>query len=80
MPIENLKQYFRAFYNIIMENLNRQRLTATDWQRTVSISDGDVLPKVRKLSKEEISTLIENGEKLYKIVFKIMMDYTDMLR
>jgi len=63
MPIDDLKQYFGAFYNIVIENLNRQQLTITDWQRTVSISDGDVLPKVRKLSKEEISILIENGRK-----------------
>ena len=63
MPIDDLKQYFGAFYNIVIENLNRQRLTITDWQRTVSISDGDVLPKVRKLSKEEITILIENGRK-----------------
>lgn len=63
IPIENLNQYFRAFYTIIMENLNRQRLTAADWQRTVSISDGDVLPRVRKLSKEEVSTLLQNGRK-----------------
>ena len=63
MPVDNLKQYFGAFYNIIIENLNRQRLTFTDWQRTVSISDGNVLPKVRKLSKEEVTILIENGKK-----------------
>src|SRR6187401_231918 len=63
MPIDGLKQYFGAFYNIVIENLNRQRLTKADWQRTVSISDGDVLPKVRKLSKEEITILIENGRK-----------------
>ena len=63
MPIDDLKQYFGAFYNIVIENLNRQRLTSTDWQRTVSISDGNVLPKVRKLSKEEVTILIENGRK-----------------
>jgi len=63
MPVDNLKQYFGAFYNIIIENLNRQRLTFTDWQRTFSISDGNVLPKVRKLSKEEVTILIENGKK-----------------
>ena len=63
MPVDDLKQYFGAFYNIVIENLNRQRLNTTDWQRTVSISDGDVLPKVRKLSKEEVSILIENGRK-----------------
>ena len=63
IPIENLNLYFRAFYTIIMENLNRQRLTTTDWERTVSISDGDVLPKVRELSKDEVSILIQNGRK-----------------
>ena len=63
MPIDNLKQYFGAFYNIVIENLNRQRLTISDWERTVSISDGNVLPKVRKLSKEEVSILIENGRR-----------------
>jgi len=63
MPIENLNQYFGAFYSIVIENLNRQRLTVADWQRTVSISDGNVLPKVRKLSKEEVTILIENGRK-----------------
>jgi NTE family protein len=63
MPVDDLKQYFGAFYNIVIENLNRQQLTGTDWQRTVSISDGDVLPKVRRLSKEEVTILIENGKK-----------------
>jgi NTE family protein len=63
MPVENVKQYFSAFYNIVSENLNRQRLSAADWQRTVSISDGNVLPRVRKLSKEEVSILLENGRK-----------------
>jgi NTE family protein len=63
MEIENLNQYFGAFYNIIIENLNRQRLTAEDWQRTVSISDGNVQPRVRKLSHAELSILIGNGKK-----------------
>ncbi len=63
IPINNLKEYFRAFYTITMENLNRQRLTTQDWQRTVSISDGSVQPRLRKLSKKEITVLIENGRK-----------------
>ncbi len=63
MPVNNLKEYLGAFYTIIMENLNRQRLTNEDWQRTVSISDGDVQPRIRKLSKEEVTMLIENGRK-----------------
>jgi len=66
MPINNLKEYFGAFYTITMENLNRQRLTSEDWQRTVSISDGDVQPRLRKLSKEEVTILIENGRNAVK--------------
>lgn len=63
MEVRNLNEYFRAFYSIVVENLNRQRLTDIDWQRTISISDGNVQPRVRKLLKEEIDILIENGRK-----------------
>jgi NTE family protein len=66
MPVGNFKQYMNAFYNMVIENLNRQQLTNEDWQRTVSISDGDVSPRIRKLSKEEINTLIGNGRKAMK--------------
>ena len=66
MPTTNFKEYMLAFYNIVIENLNRQQLTKADWQRTVSISDGDISPKIRKLSKEEVNTLIENGRNAVK--------------
>jgi len=61
VEIKSIKQYFGAFYNIIIENLNRQTLTKEDWKRTVSISDGNVSPKVRKLATEEVEVLIHNG-------------------
>jgi NTE family protein len=63
LPVDNFKQYMNAFYNIIIENLNRQQLTTEDWQRTISISDGNIKPRIRKLSSEEINTLIANGRK-----------------
>jgi NTE family protein len=63
MPVGNFSQYLSAFYNIIIENLNRQLLTPDDWNRTVSISDGKIGPRIRKLSEEEINLLIENGKK-----------------
>ena len=66
MPVDNLKQYAMAFYTIIIENLNRQQLTKEDWQRTVSISDGNIAPKLRKLKKEEIKILISNGRQAMK--------------
>jgi NTE family protein len=66
MPTNNFKEYMLAFYNIVIENLNRQQLTRADWQRTVSISDGNISPKIRKLSREEVNTLIENGRNAVK--------------
>lgn len=59
--VNNINQYMRAFYTLLIEHLNRQSLTEADWKRTVSISDGDVRPRIRKLSKEELTTLIKNG-------------------
>ena len=70
VPIANINGYFLAFYNIVIENLNRQRLTDTDWLRTVSISDGKTKPRLRKLSKEELTILIENGKQAVRERFK----------
>ena len=70
MSIGNLNQYFKAFYSIIIENLNRQHLTDVDWQRTISISDGNVRPRVRKLLKDEINILLENGRNAVRARFK----------
>lgn len=67
LPVGSIKQYLSAFYNIIIENLNRQPLTPQDWQRTVSISDGKIGPRIRKLSVKEITVLIENGRQAMKI-------------
>jgi NTE family protein len=61
MPVRNLKEYAAAFYNIIVENLNRQDLSEQDWKRTISISDGEVMPRIRRMSRVEIETLINNG-------------------
>ena len=69
MQVGNLNEYFKAFYSIVVENLNRQKLTDIDWQRTISISDGNVQPRVRKLLKKEINILIENGRKAVKARF-----------
>jgi NTE family protein len=62
MPVNNFSQYLSAFYNIVIENLNRQPLNPEDWQRTVSISDGNILPRIRKFSREEINILLDNGK------------------
>jgi NTE family protein len=66
MPVGNLKEYMNAFYNMVIESLNRQPLTAEDWQRTISISDGKIGPRIRKLSEEELTILIGNGKQAMK--------------
>lgn len=70
MPVRNFKQYGRAFYTIVMENLNRQALTEDDWKRTISISDAAVRPRIRRLSKSEITSLIESGRSATNKFFK----------
>jgi len=69
VPISKADHYFRAFYNIVIETMNRQHLTDADWQRTISISDGDTKPRIRKLSKDEIAILLENGRKAVRARF-----------
>lgn len=61
IPVSKFNQYMRAFYTLIIEQLNRQSLTPDDWTRTVSINDGNIGPRIRKLSMEEVTTLTTNG-------------------
>ncbi len=70
MPVSNLKEYTIAFYNIILESLNRQTLVEEDWKRSISISDGAIGPRIRKLSAEEVKTLVENGRSAARNFFQ----------
>jgi NTE family protein len=63
VEVKNFKSYVAAFYNLTVENLNRQNLTAEDWKRTVSISTVGIGPKVKKMSVEEKNLLIDSGRK-----------------
>ena len=69
MQISDMNSYATAFYSMIIENLNRQPLTSADWQRTVSISDGTIQPRIRKLSPAEVQTLVNNGAQAMKKYF-----------
>lgn len=51
-----------AFYSIILETVNRRPLTKEDWERTVSIDDGAIHPRIKKLAKKQISALMDNGK------------------
>jgi NTE family protein len=61
IPIQRFRHYVAAFYNYVIENLNRNSLTPDDWARTVSISFGTIGPKIRRLSADEKNVLISNG-------------------
>jgi NTE family protein len=59
--ISSVGDFIGAFYYFMKETMNRQALREVDWQRTVSISDCNMNPKVKKLSDAEKSMLIEAG-------------------
>jgi NTE family protein len=61
VDVERFKDYMSAFYNYVIENLNRASLNEGDWKRTVSISSAGIGPKVRKLPVIEKNLLIDNG-------------------
>jgi len=71
MPLEinNLRDYINAFYIFTLENLNRNNLTEADWERSISISSGDIGPKIKRLSKQQKGTLLKNGEGFTKSYF-----------
>jgi len=62
ISVNGFKQYLSSLYTFALENLNRSELSIMDWERTVSISSGNIGPKVRRLSKEEKNLLIRNGQ------------------
>jgi len=62
MSVNGFRQYLSSLYTFALENLNRNELTAMDWGRTISISSGNIGPRVRRLSREEKNLLIRNGQ------------------
>jgi len=68
--IRSPADFIKALYYITKETMNRQPLTEEDWQRTVSISDSDIGPKVKKLSEKQKQKLISSGRTGVKIYFE----------
>ncbi|MDX5348792.1 MAG: patatin-like phospholipase family protein [Hymenobacteraceae bacterium] len=68
-PITNFRDYIGAFYNIVIENLNRPLLKPEDWQRTISVSSSEFEPQVKKLSKEQKEQLLESGREGVRYFF-----------
>ena len=68
MPINNMTDYLNSFYILILENLNRNTLTAEDWKRTISVSSVGISPRIKKLSPVQKQAFIDSGEK-YTLFF-----------
>jgi NTE family protein len=63
LPVADIKQYMEAFMLLMVESINRPQQVPADRLRTVSIDDGKLGPRIRKLKKEEVKKLIDNGHK-----------------
>lgn len=59
--ISKFEHFIAAFYNIVIENLNRNTLIPEDWQRTISISSAGIDPKLKKLNRAQKEKLVASG-------------------
>ncbi len=61
IDISHIGNYLSAFFILTIERLSRQKLTAADWARTISIDDAGINPRVKKMPKSSIISLVNNG-------------------
>lgn len=61
--IRTINDYVSAFYNYVLENLNRQPASAAEKQRTIYISMEGVRPRVRRMRSDETQQLYQSGER-----------------
>jgi NTE family protein len=59
--VQRFTDYIGAFYNIIIESLNRTNLTQKDYERMIYIDTMNMSPKIRRLSVAQKSLLFESG-------------------
>lgn len=66
VEIKKLEHFMEAFYNLVIENLNRNTLIPEDWERTISISSAGISPKIKRLSVAQKEKLVESGANFTK--------------
>lgn len=67
--VKGIKSFIGALMNFTMEMVNKKHLHKNDWNRTVFIDSLDVKTTDFKLSKQKVSSLIENGQAAVKSYF-----------
>lgn len=65
--IHNVSDYISAFYNYVIENLNRSATSAGEKGRTIYISMEGVRPRVRRMQTDETQRLYESGERAARL-------------
>ncbi|MEM6344676.1 MAG: patatin-like phospholipase family protein [Bacteroidota bacterium] len=60
--IDSFRSYIEAFYVFALENLNRAQMQPEDWERTILVSCKDIGPKIKRLSEQQVSTLVASGK------------------
>ena len=65
--IRSFNDYISAFYNYVIENLNRQPAWANEKSRTIYISMEGVRPRVRRMRAEETQRLYQSGQRAARL-------------
>ena len=61
--IRSFNDYVSAFYNYVIENLNRQPASANEKSRTIYISMEGIRPRVRRMRADETERLYQSGQR-----------------
>lgn len=59
--VDNLSYYMKALYNLIMDGRENIKLKNYQDVKIIPISDGGIGPKIKKLKKERVQILLDNG-------------------
>lgn len=70
LEIRNIKDFTMDFYYLILTSLNDKNLKPEDDLRTIQISPGNIGQKIKRLTKSEVTFLVENGRMAVKNFLK----------
>lgn len=65
--IHSFNDYIGAFYNYVIENLNRQPALANEKSRTIYISMEGIRPRVRRMHPDETQRLYQSGQRAARL-------------
>ncbi|MEO6833831.1 MAG: patatin-like phospholipase family protein [Chitinophagaceae bacterium] len=68
--INSLRSYIGAFYNLVIETLNRKTSMQEEAIRSIYISTAGIEPRVRKLRKADKDILVESGRRAAENFFR----------